>query len=807
MPDIKPVIQLAKERALFRFSALATSMLQDANTSIAEMIPAASQSEQKTISLAREFLQVEGAQFLKRLTTSYGGYMERAMQTMYRDLRQGLHEISADNLTLMDHDTVTRQIEVERRVLRLRDADQQSLGRLNLMIAQLHGEHDVRERENPFRPYLMARALHDVLCSMVSTNNVCTLLFDHMSGAMANRLPEYFAAIRDVFEANGVQVRLLARPSSLSKRDREILSPANQNFPNVIYASAGPSGGSGQAPFPNSVTAPPPHSSLTSPALERVLTLLQQSGMEANSVMRAPQQESQSALQDFVWKMFNQSAPGRIPSNPRYPDGTVNNRPAAGPRALQPEAHPLIGRLGELQRHAMDAGSSETARIFDLHAELGVENDASGNATDVSSMDRVAVDVVAILFNYIVQDELIPLAFRSQIARLQVPFLKASILDPDVLQEIDHPVRKLLNRMASVAIALDEQSDAGRTILTEITQVADHILRDFETEINVFGVALAQLDSVVETALRTFDAQISAAAAALEAAEKDPQDRDVMLVNTVNALRERLSSLETDPRAADFIVKIWSRVLVHVSQHDDIDIKPYLDAIPELIWSVQMTLDAGERNALILLLPKLAVRLREGLALIQMPAAESKQALDELVSMHSQVLRFASADPLHYSARLGSLIQHFSGLQIGASAPDVAAIHAPTVPHDRLQASLAQFDVQAQSYLDSDVGTLLSADAKWLKGMQPGTSVEWWMSDRYVPATLMWVNQQQSFYLFRIDPSALSEGQSGLLIYSSISLIKALREGSVGMIEYAPIFDRAIESLLLTEDEPVAATE
>ena len=39
-----------------------------------------------------------------------------------------------------------------------------------------------------------------------------------------------------------------------------------------------------------------------------------------------------------------------------------------------------------------------------------------------------------------------------------------------------------------------------------------------------------------------------------------------------------------------------------------------------------------------------------------------------------------------------------------------------------------------------------------------------------------------------------------MLIYSSIALIKALREGSVGMMELAPIFDRAMESLLNAND-------
>ncbi len=76
----------------------------------------------------------------------------------------------------------------------LRDADQDRLGRLNLMIAHCIITADVRERERTHSVrYLMARALHDVLCEMTSTTDLCAILFDHMSGAPAAQLPDYFS--------------------------------------------------------------------------------------------------------------------------------------------------------------------------------------------------------------------------------------------------------------------------------------------------------------------------------------------------------------------------------------------------------------------------------------------------------------------------------------------------------------------------------------------------------------------------------------------------------------------------------------
>ncbi|HTH45312.1 MAG TPA: DUF1631 family protein [Oxalicibacterium sp.] len=760
---MSPVVQLAKERALFRFSTLAVRMLQDANQSIAQLIPAASTAqEQKSIALAREFLQEYGKEFLKRLNESYAAYVERGMQTMYRDLRQSMHDISSDSLTLVEDDTVIKQIEVERRVLRLRDADQQSLGRLNLMIAQIHGEHDVRERENPFRPYLMARALHDVLCSMTTDSNVCAMLFDHLSGALCNHLPEYFAAIRDVFESHGVHAQLLARPSALSRRDREALAA-----PNMLLGGA--------------------HSALdgaiAAPALERILSLVDRRKPEGGA-MPVLQPDSWATLQDFVWKILNQSSAPRMPS-----------RQTEGQAAPQQEAatHPLLERLQQLQQRVLQAEGTENA--LDLQAELGLQDASDGHLPGGSPTDRIAVDVVTVLFGFIAADQTLPPGFRAQILRLQAPFLKAAVVDPAVLQSPGHPFRLLLNRLAALPLGFDESAAPGNALLAAATQAVEHLLRDFRNDASLIETVRSELDIAVAALLRGCDAETAKAADALAAAAKNPEQFDTVLANITAALRERLATLQTDPRAVDFITGTWSRVVAHVSQHPEIDSKPYLDAIPELIWSVQNNLDAGERGALMRLLPKLAARLREGLALIHMPESATRPVLDGLMEMHAQVLR-ATPDPLQYSMRLGSLIQHFAGLKIGSIDNAVVALHAPTISPERLRASLRQFRVKALTWVDGDIGSLTSEDARWLGSMQAGTAIEWWSENEYSPAVLMWVDDAQSFYLFRIDPARVAEGDPNLLIYSSISLIRALREGSVGLREPAPVFERAIESLL-----------
>jgi hypothetical protein len=369
------------------------------------------------------------------------------------------------------------------------------------------------------------------------------------------------------------------------------------------------------------------------------------------------------------------------------------------------------------------------------------------------------------------------------------------------LQAPGHPFRQLLNRIATLSTSVDETSSSGSQLRQEVTRAVEHVLREFHSDVSLIDAVLNQLNLAAAVILRSGDPEAATAVEAVEAAACNPEQFDIALNNTVSTLRERLVTLQTDQRAADFIIGFWSRVLVHVSQHGELDPKPYLDAIPELIWSVQCNLDAGERGALMRLLPKLAARLREGLALIKMPEAESRKVLDGLVAMHAQALR-SMPDPAQHAMRLGSLIQHFASLKIGGADETVTALYAPAIAPERLQASLRRFGANARAWADGDVGSLTKEDAMWLGAMQPGTAVEWWADAGYLPARLMWVEEARSFYLFRIDPARRIEGEPGLLIYSSISLIKAMREGSIGLIEPVPIFDRAIESLLGDDAQP-----
>jgi len=222
--NTKHIVRLAQQQALTSFAELVAQMLVDTNVQMGNAVRGAPPAEQTALNAARYWINDSERAFRASMQAKFSVLLERAMETMHTDLRAGLRDIRADRLSLVEDETITRQIELDRVATRLRDVDEMALGRINLTIAALHGVSEVRERENPFRPYLVARALYESVRETVKEGPVSKVLFDHMAGAMANLLPGYYAAVLGHFESRGLDARLLARPSDMTRAQRELLS-------------------------------------------------------------------------------------------------------------------------------------------------------------------------------------------------------------------------------------------------------------------------------------------------------------------------------------------------------------------------------------------------------------------------------------------------------------------------------------------------------------------------------------------------------------------------------------------------------
>ncbi|OWW19828.1 DUF1631 family protein [Noviherbaspirillum denitrificans] len=745
--EYKRLLIAAKERALTGLLSVVQRAMQDTDKYIVEQLSEArSGLDHSTLTSVRHFLRQDGNVFLRRMDELYRNSLERAMQTMYVDLRAGMRNKTANELSLIDDDAVTHQIEVGKLAERMRDANEEHIGRLNVIIAQLHGQREAKERENPFRPYLLARALYEAIKDTANDETKARVLFDQLSNALAQHLPGYYQSIREVFETSGVFGRFQAQRSRAAHNQRYFGAPPMD----------------------------PSMATRVMPGLHRMLESMQAGG--ANG----PQGES---VEDFIRQMF-------------MPSRSIGFGLGGDPLKVRDfPPNPLVAKLSDFQSKAARkepvAAAIEPGKnaLPALREQMGLDN--------ASPTERMTVDVVSMLFEFILTDDQVTPEMRRQIGRLQVPILKAALLDQELMHDETHPVRLLLNRLGTAAVSADPVTPAGRTLTAEIERVVDKVLAEFGTDTAVFATCANEFEAFLTRFLRKED---NLAARGIDAVE-DAERFSVLLTNVTKALCDVLVPLNVDKRISDVIILVWPHVLVHAAWQDKLAnigqddaagmFRQFHSALPELVWSLQEK-SPQQRTALIRLLPDLVKRLRKALDIIQLPEEDAKQILDQLVDMHTQVLRGQPKPGAPEQLSLDDLRKEFARV---AFSWDRASWELPEPPAPREDIILEIFTRHgANADLNLGVNTVSStaADRDFLaQTYLLGTRVAFRGPDGgKIAGQLVWISTHRSLYLFK------QEGKTALAVYSPAALLEALRAEAIIPVEYAPVFERAVESLL-----------
>ena len=98
--------------------------------------------------------------------------------------------------------------------------------------------------------------------------------------------------------------------------------------------------------------------------------------------------------------------------------------------------------IGVLDQGQLQAGNVNVLRTLK----------ESGAVGDVNQTDGLTLDIVTILFDYILDDPAIPDAMKALIGRLQIPMLKVALFDKALFSKKMHPARRLLDALAAAAV-------------------------------------------------------------------------------------------------------------------------------------------------------------------------------------------------------------------------------------------------------------------------------------------------------------------------------------------------------------------
>jgi hypothetical protein len=131
-----------------------------------------------------------------------------------------------------------------------------------------------------------------------------------------------------------------------------------------------------------------------------------------------------------------------------------------------------------------------TQLVADLVANLSSDRERLFAGIDrrrLPAADTQVIDLVGMMFEYMLNDDDIPSVAKAELSRLHTPYLKVAIIDKGVFTDSHHPAHELLNELASAAARWVVESNLERGIFPSIHNVVERITTDFESNIDLFG--------------------------------------------------------------------------------------------------------------------------------------------------------------------------------------------------------------------------------------------------------------------------------------------------------------------------------
>jgi hypothetical protein len=253
-------------------------------------------------------------------------------------------------------------------------------------------------------------------------------------------------------------------------------------------------------------------------------------------------------------------------------------------------------------------------------------------------LDHMVIDVVGSLFDQILSDPRVPPQMARQIARLQLPVLRVAMHDSTFFSSRRHPVRRFVNRIASLACAYDDFSDGpGKQLLDRVKQLVQEIVEGDFDQIEIYTSKLGELEQFIAEQTQG-QVQQTPAAATLESKESELRIQQRYMLQLAAALK----SLSLPPYLRDFISQVWSQALVLAMRRDGVGSERFARfkrAGRDLVMSVQPKGSPVLRKKFLMQLPQLMKDLNEGMALIGWPDAAQKTFFAQLLPAHAESLK------------------------------------------------------------------------------------------------------------------------------------------------------------------------
>jgi hypothetical protein len=238
--------------------------------------------------------------------------------------------------------------------------------------------------------------------------------------------------------------------------------------------------------------------------------------------------------------------------------------------------------------------------------------------------EKATIEIVALMFQAILAEDRIPSGIRVWFARLQMPVLRLALAEPEFFESLQHPARKLIDRMGSVVLGF-EGDVSSIELETEIKRIVQVIEQYPETGRRVFQLVFDEFQKF----LSKFLTNKGATQKVISVAQKVEEKETAAIQYTIE-LRKMLGTVPMSDEIREFLFKVWAEVLALASVKNGPQSSETLNlkqAAVDLVWAASAKPSRQERAKVIEDLPQLLKRLRSGMDLLGFSAQQQDQQI------------------------------------------------------------------------------------------------------------------------------------------------------------------------------------
>ncbi|UTF59663.1 DUF1631 domain-containing protein [Gilvimarinus sp. DA14] len=457
--------------------------------------------------------------------------------------------------------------------------------------------------------------------------------------------------------------------------------------------------------------------------------------------------------------------------------------PAAAGQGSGLSSQDVLSLLSMAQQRTVERGQplASASEVKSLLSGLLAQSGAPNK--DINQVDEDVINLVSMMFEFILEDRSLAAPMKALLARLQIPMIKVAIADKSFFGKGGHPARRLLNEMATAALGWQDTGEENRVkdaLYRKVDETVGRVLADYSKDVSIFEVLLLEFRAFQEKEKRrakileqrTIDAEDGKAKSQRARAEVDA------------ALAEITAGVEVPHAAAQLLAAAWSNAMFITCLKEGADSEAFeaqLNTARDLVWSTTATMDTENRQKLLKLVPGLLARLRKGLEDIAFNPYQMGQMFKALEKLHLDILRgkVEVSPPPQQTATEENAPAAESQME-----PSDNLVPEPTLAEQAHADAMVELVPESEDFLDTQHLALVSnlTQGSWFEMTTD--------SGDKCRCRLAAIIKPTGKYIFvnRTGMKVAEQTREGLAC--------ALRDGKMQLLDDGMLFDRALESVI-----------